>query len=102
MIKNIFNQLLVKERAIVILKKLLRRLFYAKHKGDMEWLISSSENPKLFMLDNDKNLYDETIKISKLLSNKNQKVLDKLKVKLGGSANCDLLYFLIQSPLNHP
>ena len=96
MIKNIINQLLVRGRAFVILKKLLRRLFYAKYKSDLKWLITTSEDPNLYMQKNDNKLYDETNSISKLLSNKYQKKIETLDVKLGGAANCDLLYFLIR------
>ena len=96
MIKNIFNQLFVKKRAIVILKKLFRKLVITRHKSDLKWLETNSEDQQNFMQKSDNKIYDETIAVSKLLSNKYQKKIDSLDVKLGGAANCDLIYFLIR------
>lgn len=96
MIKNTFNQLFVKKRAIVLLKKLFRRLVNTKYKSDLKWLKTNSEDTKFFMRKSDNKLYDETITVSKSLFNKYQKKIKNLDVKLGGAANCDLLYFLIR------
>lgn len=96
MIINILNQLLVKKRAIVILKKLFRRLVITKYKSDLKWLKTNSEDQQFYMQQSDNKLYDETIAVLKLLSNKYQKKIENLDVKLGGAANCDLIYFLIR------
>ena len=94
---NTVKQLFKKNGFKVISKKILIRL---RSKGfdnvDVKWLEDNSTSFVEYIKSLDPILYNETLDIVDNLTQENSKTLDKLDVKLGGSANLHLLYFLVR------
>ena len=96
-IKNIIKLIFQKKRHVVLLKKFNNKVFYTReNKIDIEWLKKHKTSWENHLKSMDIEIFDETNKIINELIRENKEKLSKLDVKLGGSANQFLLYFLIR------
>jgi predicted O-methyltransferase YrrM len=96
-INNIIKLFFQRKRHLVLIKKFYNKVFYAwKNKIDIEWLKKHKTSWEDYLKSMDLEIFDETREVIDKLIRENREKLKKLDVKLGGSANQFLLYFLIR------
>ena len=96
-ISNNFKLFLQKKRYLVLLKKFFNKIYYTdKNKIDIDWLKKHKSSWEDYLKTINLEIFDETREVIDELIKENKKKLNKLDVKLGGSANQFLLYFLIR------
>ena len=97
MIKYLFIQFFKRKRFKILIQKILNKFSLEdKNNTDIKWLNSYKTSWEEYLKSMDLQLFDETREVIDELIKENKKKLKKLDVKLGGSANQFLLYFLIR------
>lgn len=93
---NVFRHLIKRKTFKVLLNKIFNKIRSKNSKVDLIWLKNNSISWKDYLKLANKEIFEETIKVIKRLINENKTKLDELNVKLGGSANQYLIYFLVR------
>ena len=97
-LKNVFRQSLKPSRFLVMLNKVLNRLF--SYKGtlsknkNLKWIKDNVSDISTFANNISPSLWEEALKQSEILEHKANKTLEKINYHLGGGAAYPLLYFL--------
>ena len=98
MIKYLFIQFFKRKRFKILIQKILNKFSLEdKNNTDIKWLNSHKTSWEEYLKSINLEIFDETYKIINELKRDNKEKLNKLDVKLGGSANQYLLYFLIRN-----